>query len=268
MLVLSPSPTPRGSMVALQPWIPAQGSDDSRGITRRLHVRTNPARQFSASSNTLDAESLTTPGPLIRAPCHPRLRAGLHGDEARALSRGHCGPLPPADVCLCLHTTTNPAQHLSGPVSILAAENVAAPGPPIGTPCHPRLRAGARDGRTRAWLRDARRLLLQAEVCLCLLTRTNPARHLSGAVSILAAENVAAAGPPSWTRCHPRPRAGGQGGRTRAWSRGHRRLLLQAEVCLVPARPNEPSTAIVRLPQGLSPTGRTRHMTREEEPCP
>jgi hypothetical protein len=268
MLVLSLSPAPPGSMAPLQPWILAQGGDDSRGITLRLHVRTNPARQFSASANTLDAESLTTPGPLIRAPCHPRLRAGLHGGEARALSRGHCGPLPPVDVCLCLHTRTNPARHLSAPVSILAAENVAAPGPPIGTPCHPRLQAGPRDGRTRTWSRDACRLLLQAEVCLCLPTRTNPARQFSASVNILAPESMATPGPPIRARCHPRPRAGGQGGRTRAWSCGHRRLLLQAEVCLVPARPNEPSTAIVRLQQGLSPTGRTRHITREEEPCP
>jgi hypothetical protein len=208
MLVLSLSPTPRGSMVALQPWIPAQGGDDSGGITLRLHVRTNPARQFSASANTLDAESLTTPGPLIPAPCHPRLRAGLHGREARAWSRGHCGPLPPADVCLCLHTRTNPARHLSWPVSILAVENVAAPGPPIGTPCHPRLRAGPRDGRTRAWLRDGRRLPLQAEVCLCLLTRTNPAWQFSASVNILAAEGMATPGPPIRTRCHPHPPSG------------------------------------------------------------
>ena len=211
MLVLSLSPAPPGSMVALQPWIPAQGGDDSRGITRRLHVRTNPARQFSASANTLDAESLTTPGPLIRAPCHPRLRAGLQGGEARALSRGHCGPLQPADVCLCLHTRTNPARHLSGPVSILAAENVAAPGPPIGTPCHPRLRAGPRDGRTRAWSRDARRLLLQAEVCLCLPTRTNPARQFVSRSQHLSCGEHGYAGPAEPHSLSPPPPSGGPG---------------------------------------------------------
>ena len=156
----------------------------------------------------------------------------------------------PAGGCLPLSAHPNePSAAFVSPVSILAAENVAAPGPPIGTPCHPRLRAGARDGRTRAWLRDARRLLLAGGGLPLPAHPNEPSAAFVRPVSILAAENVAAPGPPIRTRCHPRPRAGVQGGRTRAWSRGHRRLLLQAEVCLVPARPNEPSTAIVRLPQ-------------------